>query len=227
MRVVGGDADVSVLRLGAVGGLDGGDGRRDERDGDPTSLGSGVREDVPGGVADARLRDGGGEGFVPVRGGGVLGSPDGGDDDRECLSGGVAAAALSGWRRLPGPLKLVTALVAFSALLLAVSAVTGGDKEKVTQAAVRPARTPEACLSRAGLAQVSQVAPTTWRAFHSYTPFFGVFVDRMASSAAAVKASGQADLVWSETAGRYLVTGPSTGTDDQGVVDAVAACLTP
>lgn len=135
------------------------------------------------------------------------------------------AAAVSGWRRLPGPLKLLAGLVAFCAVVLVASAVTGGGKDKVTSGAVRPLRTPEACLQRADLSEVSRRGPATWRGFHPGPPFFDVFVDRMDSTAAAVNADSEADLVWSSTAGRYAVTGPSIGTDDQGLVAAVAACL--
>jgi hypothetical protein len=129
------------------------------------------------------------------------------------------------WSAVPGPLKLLAGLVAFSALVLTVSAVTGGDKGNVTAAAVRPARSPTACLTGAHLTQVSQSSPAAWRADHSFSPFFSVFVNRMASPEAARRASSAADLVWSEPAGRYLVTGPGLDTDGGGVVDAVAVCL--
>jgi hypothetical protein len=129
------------------------------------------------------------------------------------------------WSAVPGPLKLLAGLVAFSALVLTVSAVTGGDKAKVTGGSVRPARSPVACLTAARLTRVSQRGPATWRADHSFSPFFSVFVNRMGSPEAALRASAAADLVWSEPAGRYLVTGPGLDTDGGGVVDAVAVCL--
>jgi hypothetical protein len=63
-----------------------------------------------------------------------------------------------------------------------------------------------------------------WRG-NNDDPFFGVNVKSLPTAAKAKKAAQQADLVRAYAAGRYLVTGPVTSADDQGITQAVADCL--
>jgi hypothetical protein len=86
------------------------------------------------------------------------------------------------------------------------------------------ASSPKDCLSQAGLSNVEQRDANIWRGFND-DPFFGVIVQSLPSAAKAKKAAHQADLVHAYAAGRYLVTGPVTSADDQGITQTVADCL--
>jgi hypothetical protein len=99
-----------------------------------------------------------------------------------------------------------------------------GSTVAATESQAQAARSPEDCLSQAGLSKVEQRDANLWRGFNS-DPFFGVIVQSLGTSAKAKKAAHQADLVHAYAAGRYLVTGPVKSADDQGITQAVADCL--
>ena len=98
--------------------------------------------------------------------------------------------------------------------------VVRGHTASQTQAA----SSPEDCLSQAGLSNVEQRDTDLWRGNNDH-PFFLVTVKSLPTAAQANKAAQQADLVYAYAAGRYLVTGPVTSADDQGITQTVADCL--
>jgi hypothetical protein len=71
---------------------------------------------------------------------------------------------------------------------------------------------------------VEQRDTDLWRG-NNDDPFFLVIVKSLPTAAKAKKAAQQADLVYAYAAGRYLVTGPVTSADDQGITQTVADCL--
>jgi len=82
------------------------------------------------------------------------------------------------------------------------------------------------CLKSAGLSSVEYRGGGIWRG-DNLNPFFTVIVQKVASPSAARKDAKVADLVHAAAAGRYLVTGPSRGTNDRGITALVASCLRP
>ena len=94
----------------------------------------------------------------------------------------------------------------------------------VTASQTQAASSPEDCLSQAGLSNVEQRDTDLWRGSKDL-PCFLVTVKSLPPAAQANKAAQQADLVDAYAAGRYLVTGPVTSADDQGITQAVADCL--
>jgi hypothetical protein len=124
------------------------------------------------------------------------------------------------WRRTPGIVKMLGALVVFCAVVLAVGAATRGGSARTAA----PAVTPISCLHDQGLTQVSERSAGFWRGFHQL-PFFMVSVTAAGSAREARTDVAQADLVTGAAAGRYAVFGPSVSFDDGGVVADVADCL--
>jgi hypothetical protein len=90
--------------------------------------------------------------------------------------------------------------------------------------AIEPGRTPEGCLKAAGLQNVEARSPHLSRGTNA-DPFFAVIIDRLASAVAAEDAAAAAMLVWTASAGRYLVTGPAKDIEEGIVVEAVSGCL--
>jgi hypothetical protein len=80
------------------------------------------------------------------------------------------------------------------------------------------------CLTAAGLADVEERTPTFWRGYNS-SPFFMVSIERLAGPTAARELARDADLVWAEPAGSYIIVGPSVEISDEGLVAAVASCV--
>ena len=101
---------------------------------------------------------------------------------------------------------------------------TGSTAAVGTASQTQAASSPEDCLSQAGLSNVEQRDTRLWRG-NNHDPFFLVVVQSLPTAAKAKKAAQQADLVYAYAAGRYLVTGPATSADDQGITQTVADCL--
>jgi hypothetical protein len=121
------------------------------------------------------------------------------------------------------PRICVLAVVLVASALTACGGDDDGDGESPKPAAeTSSAPTPIGCLEKAGLENPEQRAPGLWRAT---APVGGlILVERMPSPADARQAEREADLVVSESAGRYFVHGPVLDADD-GSTAAVAACL--
>ena len=111
------------------------------------------------------------------------------------------------------------------ALAVPLLSSCGSTKEAAPPPAPPTRATPLSCLRDQGLENVTQRGATTWRGDHPGPPFFDVFVEELPTAKKAAAFVAQADLVIGAAANRYGVTGPSVGTDDGGVVSAVAACL--
>jgi len=119
--------------------------------------------------------------------------------------------------------RLTTAatLVTVAVALAGCGGKSTGDKQQ--------SATPLSCLEDAGLSNAETLGKVgdydVWRANATDPVFFSVDITLYPTAAKARSVVKAADLVIGATAGRYAVIGPSSSTNDGGVVEAVASCL--
>jgi hypothetical protein len=136
---------------------------------------------------------------------------------------------------LNGSNATTLALTATTMLIVLLTGCGSASKNADTPPPSPPATTvqraqplPLRCLASAGLTKLDKSGPY-WRGVNdavSGANFFQVDIQKLASAAAARSLVHDATAVYAAAAGRWVVTGPSKGTEDGSlIVGTVADCL--